>query len=92
MPPRLQLRLPVIALVLAFTAVPLELRPSPSRAIDLFGFGLQDVVLNILGYIPVGLVLASCRARSMLLAAVAISGAAELSQVFSVGRSPPWSI
>jgi hypothetical protein len=80
--------LPIIALVLAFTAVPLELRAGPGRALNLFAFGIQDVGLNILGYIPVGLVLASCRARSMLLVAVAISGSAELSQIFSVGRSP----
>jgi hypothetical protein len=85
---RLKPSLPIIALVLAFTAVPLELRAGPGRALNLFAFGVQDVVLNILGYIPVGVVLASATVRSMLLATLAISGTAELSQIFSVGRSP----
>jgi hypothetical protein len=85
---RLHPRLPIIALILAFTAVPLDLRLGPGRALNLFAFGIQDVVLNILGYIPVGLVLAPFRATSMFLASLAISGSAELSQIFSVGRSP----
>jgi hypothetical protein len=84
---RFRPRLPLVALVLAFTAVPLDLRAGPAR-LNFFAFGFQDVSLNILGYIPIGLVLASFRFRSMLLAAVAISGFAETSQIFAVGRSP----
>ena len=88
MPPRLQLGVPLIALVLAFTALPLEFRAVPARVPDLFRAGLQDIVLNIVGYIPIGIVLAPSGAAKTILVGTAISGVAELVQVFSIGRSP----
>lgn len=56
---RIELRVPVIAMVLAATTVPIELR-LPSY--EPFGFAgsfdlITDVLANIIGYVPVGIVL-----------------------------------
>jgi len=54
------LPIPVIALVLAFTAVPTEFRSlSHHRIRDFFGIGFDDFVANLVGYVPVGAVLAN---------------------------------
>ena len=63
--PRLGLEIPIIALVLAATAVPIELR---WPTYDTSGFGLSvsivtDVIANVLGYVPVGAVLSSLGTR-----------------------------
>lgn len=87
----LALRVPVIALVLAFTAIPTELRQVDAKAIaDVFDFGLDipDIIANVVGYIPVGLVLASLGRRRAIGLAAAISILAEVTQLFTNGRSP----
>jgi hypothetical protein len=56
---RIVLGVPVIAMVLAATAVPVEPR-SPTYGVSGFGISeplLSDVLTNILGYVPVGIVL-----------------------------------
>jgi hypothetical protein len=54
------LPIPVIALVLAFTAVPTELRAlSHDRIRDFFGIRFDDFVANFAEYVPVGAVLAN---------------------------------
>lgn len=87
---QIALHIPVIALVLAFTAIPMELRPPGQDISDVFDFRLNvtDIVANVVGYIPVGLVLASRRAWPAVGMAAAVSGLAEASQVFTKGRSP----
>ncbi len=54
---RITLIAPVIFLVLAATAIPIEFRAlgevKPSFAVD----DLSDIVANIIGYLPVGIVL-----------------------------------
>ncbi|MGB7217460.1 MAG: LamG-like jellyroll fold domain-containing protein [Vicinamibacterales bacterium] len=90
------MQLPVIVLVLAFTAVPLELRPLSRDIVasaldihlDLGDLDLSDVVANIAGYAPVGIVLSSLGAWSAVGASAALSICAEVSQLFSLGRAP----
>jgi glycopeptide antibiotics resistance protein len=85
------LPLPLTALVLAFTAVPVELR-SLTRA-SLVGFfqmnlDVLDIIANILGYVPVELVFAGYGPRPAVALAAGISLLAEVSQFFSQGRDP----
>lgn len=95
-PKHLVLRLPVIALVVGFTVIPLELRPLTreivASALDIhIGLGdldLGDIVANIAGYAPVGIVLSSLGAWSGVGASAALSLVAEVSQLFSRGRAP----
>jgi VanZ family protein len=87
----LALRVPVVALILAFTAIPTEL-----RRVDLdtlaefvhFGVDVPDIIANILGFVPLGMVLVDgTRSRAIGLAA-ALSLFVEIMQLFSAGRSP----
>jgi VanZ family protein len=82
---RLDLRAPVILMVLAATAIPVELKPPGS-----LGFSIQplDVLANVAGYIPIGIVLARLSPLRAILAAAAISLFAESSQFVMVHRDP----
>jgi len=84
-PPGIGLKGPVILLVLAATAVPIELR-APGR----LGFSIQpvDVLSNVAGYIPVGLVLCELGPLTAILAAATVAIAAEAAQFFMVYRDP----
>src|SRR5262245_3535137 len=87
----LALRVPVIALVLAFTAIPTELRQVDAEVIvDVFDLALDipDIIANVVGYIPLGVVLASLGGRPAIGLAAAISILAEATQLFTKGRSP----
>ena len=88
---QVSLVLPVVVLVLAFTAVPTELR-LPSRFIVRSvlnpRFAPFDVAANIVGYLPVGAVLAAGGPGPMLWTATVMSLFAEGTQVFSIGRAP----
>jgi Concanavalin A-like lectin/glucanases superfamily/VanZ like family len=81
------LRGPVIWMVLAATAVPVELRHGGVPALS---FSLQrlDFLANVAGYIPVGIVLGGLRPRSAILAATAMSLFAETSQFVMLHRDP----
>ena len=46
----------MIFLVLAATAIPIELRPLEEAKVS-FTFGFSDVLANVVGYVPVGIVL-----------------------------------
>lgn len=52
---RINLRAPIIALVLAATAIPIELRPPNHTRLDL-DFGVSHSLINVVGYIPLGIV------------------------------------
>src|SRR5262245_21313613 len=83
----LALRAPVIALVLAFTAVPAELRPVHfAEALDL-SLDIPDVIANIVGYVPLGAVMANQGIASACAVAGAVSLFAEVTQLFTKGRS-----
>jgi hypothetical protein len=88
-PREMGLALPVVVLVLAFTAIPLELRP-----LGTFGWEMNltrpdvtDIVVNILGYIPIGVALASQGKWLAVAMSTLLSLAAETSQLFTVDRS-----
>jgi VanZ family protein len=87
----LSLQLPVIVLLLAFTAVPTEFR-LPNwylvRTVLSPRFAPFDVVANVVGYLPVGAVLANWTKGPMLWTVSVMSLFAEGTQVFSNGRSP----
>jgi VanZ family protein len=85
---RIELRVPVIAMVLAATAVPIELR-LPSY--EPFGFAgssdlITDVLANIIGYVPVGIVLWDRRPMRAVATAAAIAIFAETAQLVMAYR------
>jgi VanZ family protein len=87
---RLTLRLPLIALVLGFTAVPIELQ-SPTRESVATALKLNldalDIVANILGYVPFGIIFAYRGPWVALGISTTVSLLAEVSQLFSASRS-----
>ena len=87
---QIALPIPVISLVLAFTAIPMELRPPAKGMAEVLDIGVDvpDIVENAVGYIPIGAVLAPLGAGPVVGVATAVSGLAEASQVFTKGRSP----
>jgi hypothetical protein len=74
-------------MVLAATAIPVELRPPGGVAL---GFAIQasDVVANVLGFVPVGIVLAGSGPLRAVIAATSISLFAETSQFVMMHRDP----
>src|SRR5262245_49314346 len=85
---RVPLRAPVLLLVLAATAVPVELRDFAHHAALSFEIYPADLVENILGYVPVGLVLAGLGWLRAVGAAAIISTAAEVGQIGMMHRDP----
>jgi hypothetical protein len=79
---------PVICLVLAATAVPIEVRSL--REVELsFNIGdVSDIIANIVGYLPVGIVLGRLGIWKAGLVAGLISAFAETSQLFMLHRDP----
>jgi VanZ family protein len=85
------LLIPVVTLVLACTAIPIQLQP-PSAA-DLAAIfeaelDVPDIVANVVGFAPLGLVFASRGAWPAIALSTALSSFAEAMQLFSRGRSP----
>lgn len=86
-PISIALRAPVILMVLAATAIPIELRPLGDGA---FSFGLQtsDVLANVAGYVPVGMVLAGLGSTRAITSAAMIAIFAETGQLVMAHRDP----
>jgi concanavalin A-like lectin/glucanase superfamily protein/VanZ like protein len=84
------LRLPVILLVLALTAIPMKLRWIQLGIDELhhLEFDPSDVLSNVILYIPIGVVLATRRPWLTVIAAGVISGFAEGTQLVTDGRTP----
>src|SRR5262245_6051066 len=82
----LRLRPPIIVLILAATAVPVELRPA--LAAPGFGINLSDMVQNVIAYVPLGYVLAESGTPRALAMAAVLSMFAETSQMAMVHREP----
>jgi VanZ family protein len=88
------LEIPVLLLVLGFTAVPAGLQlpnaEDVAAGFSVFPSGLHgpDMLANVLGYVPVGVVLGGRGAWRALGIATGVSLFAEIVQLFSVGRAP----
>ena len=84
---RIKWRAPILMLVIAATAIPIQLRPPGSESVD-FGLGFWDALSNVAGYVPVGVVLAELRPARALALASLLSALTELSQFPSLYRTP----
>jgi len=81
----IRLRAPVILIVLAATAIPVELRPVSHVTVD-FGVYASDVVGNIVGYVPLGIVLGELGLLRAVITAAVMSAFAEFSQLAMMHR------
>lgn len=90
-PSGVTLQLPLIVLVLGFTAIPIQLRPLTREMLAArmeVALDVPDIVANIVGYVPFGIVFASRGPWATLGLAASVSLLAETSQLFSESRSP----
>ena len=83
---RIALAAPIIWMVLAATAIPIELRPLGRAPLD-WGIGISDFVENVLGFVPVGMVLAESGLLQAILLVAAMSVFAETSQLWMIHRT-----
>ena len=86
--PGITLTLPVLFLVLAATALPIEFRPLGEAQMSFEVGDVLDIVANILGYVPVGLVLGAWGWLRAVLIAGVLSTVAETSQLVMMHRDP----
>jgi hypothetical protein len=84
---RMTLRAPLLLMLLAVTAIPGEVRPFDSAVINL-DLNVSDIVANVAGYIPVGLVFAGTGSVQALIVAALVSTLAETVQLFTINRHP----
>jgi hypothetical protein len=84
---KIALRAPVIMLVLAAIAIPVEWRPLGSAKLD-FSIQASDVVANIAGFVPVGIVLGELGLLRAVTVAALLSIFAETGQLVMVHRVP----
>jgi hypothetical protein len=80
-------RIPVIFLIIAAAAIPVELRPW-GRATFGFSIGTDDVLANIAAFVVLGVVLADLGFRKAVVVGALISTCAEAGQCFMVHRDP----
>ena len=87
---RIELRGPVIVMVLAATAIPIELRPPTYNALafSISASLVFDVLANILGYVPVGIVLWGLGPVRAVATAAGIAIFAEIAQLVMTHRDP----
>jgi VanZ family protein len=78
---------PVIVLLLALTAIPMRLRPFDIASLE-WTASTPDLIANVLGYIPVGMVLARRGFWRGLGIATLLTVVAESSQFFTMDRYP----
>jgi Concanavalin A-like lectin/glucanases superfamily/VanZ like family len=86
-PSRLLLRAPVIVAVLAATAVPIDVWSFSTVRMH-FGWFLSDAIMNVAGYVPVGIVLGSMGVTRATIIAVLMSVGAEVLQLGMAHRDP----
>jgi hypothetical protein len=87
----IDLVIPVIFVVLSATAIPIEFRPLGSAKIDFNFDDAFDIVINILGYVPLGIVLGGLGPLRAILIASLISTFAEASQLLMLHRDPTFA-
>ena len=86
--PIVRLRVPVLTMVLAATAIPVGLGPLQEIDWRLFHNDALDIAENIVGFVPVGIVLANFGPVRAVMAAALLSMFAETSQLVMLFR---WS-
>src|SRR5262245_144659 len=84
---RVALARPVVLLILAATAVPVEMRELGHRTMD-FMLDPVDFVVNVAGFVPLGLVLAASGLLRAVVAGALISTIVEVSQMVMMHRDP----
>ena len=83
-----RLRAPVLTIILAATAVPIALRRPQWADLHLFGIDPNDILTNIAGFVPVGIVLAALGPVRAVVAGALLSVSAETSQLVMPYRAP----
>jgi Concanavalin A-like lectin/glucanases superfamily/VanZ like family len=83
-----RLRVPVLIMVLAATAIPIAFRPLQQGELQLLGTDPSDIAANIAGFVPVGIVLAAFGPVRAVAAAALLSLFAETSQFVMLYRVP----
>lgn len=86
-----RLRLPVVLVTLAGTAIPVALRPLQPLDLGLLGHDPSDILQNVAGFVPVGIALAALSPVRAVLIAAALSLVAECSQLFMLYRWPAFA-
>jgi VanZ family protein len=90
LPSRLVLRAPVIVAVVAATAIPIDIGSFANARMH-FGWFLPDAIANVLGYVPVGIVLASAGVVRATIVAFLMSLGTEVLQLGMVHRDPSFT-
>jgi len=85
---RINLRAPVIFLVLSAIAIPIELTPPGHHSALELSIGVSHALVNVLGFVPVGLVLWEFGVLWAVAAAALMSGLAETGQLVMLYRDP----
>ncbi len=88
---RIALRFPIIVLVLAATAVPIELRPPGQAKFHLGIDAPPHFLANVAGYLPIGVVLADIGLLRAVAVGAAISVSVETGQLAMLYRDPSLS-
>ena len=78
----------MLTMILAATAIPVAFRPLEHVELHLFSIDAYDIVANIAGFVPVGIVLATLGPVRAVMAAALLSMFAETSQLVMLYRHP----
>ena len=81
-----RLRVPVLTIILAATAVPIGFRPPQWAGLNLFMIDPHDILANIAGFVPAGIVLADLGPVRAVVAAALLSVLGETSQLVMLYR------
>jgi len=84
---RITLRVPVMVIVLAATAIPVEWVPQGHNPLSV-GVKIVDALVNIAGYVPIGIVLGELRLLPAVITAALMSTLAESGQSVMLHRDP----
>ena len=83
-----RLRVPVLTMILAATAIPVAFRPLQQAELLLLSIDTYDIVANIACFVPLGIVLAALGPLRAVMAAALLSMFAETSQLVMLYRDP----
>ena len=89
--PRIALAVPVIFLILAATAIPIEFRSLGEAQMVFEVSDVPDIVANVIGYVPLGIVLGELGLLRVVFIAGLISTFAETGQLVLMHRDPSFT-